>query len=86
MITRHDVAHKLTDYLHHRISLPEIVHWAETAMLEGDFDDEDYEIIRDIVSRLGLVDVQEFALTWEDFEAFLRQLGYQLRLEVVAVT
>jgi hypothetical protein len=86
MITRHDVAHKLTDYLHHRISLAEIVHWAESALMDGDFDDEDYEIIQDVVSRLGLADVHEFGLTWEDFEAFLEQLGYQLRLEVVAAT
>ena len=86
MITRRDVAHKLTDYLHHRISPTEIVNWAETAMMDGDFDDEDYEVIRDVVSRLGLADVHEFGLTLADFEAFLEQLGYQLRLDVVAVT
>jgi hypothetical protein len=86
MITRHDVANQLTDYLHRRISLAEIVDWAETAMMDGDFDDEDYEVIRNVVSRLGLADVHEFGLTLADLEAFLEQLGYQLRLEVIAVT
>jgi hypothetical protein len=50
-------------------------------MMEGDFDEEDYETIRDVVSRLGLADVHEFGLTLADCEAFLEQLGYQLRFE-----
>jgi hypothetical protein len=85
MITRHDVAAKLTDYLRHRLTLEEVVEWAEQAMMEGEFDESDFETLRDIMSRLGLADVREFGLTWEDCEVFLARLGYQMRVEVSEV-
>jgi hypothetical protein len=85
MITRHDVAAKLTDYLRHSLTLGELVEWAEQAMMEGEFDESDFETLRDIVSRLGLADVREFGLTWEDCEAFLSRLGYQARVEISEV-
>lgn len=53
-------------------------------MLDGEFADENYETVRAIVSQLGVADVQAFGLTWEDCEWFLSQLGYTVRIEVVA--
>jgi hypothetical protein len=82
MITRHTVASKLTEYLHHRINLEGLVQWAEQAMMEGEFDQSDIETLRDIIARLGLADVKEFGLTWEDCDEFLSRLGYQARVEV----
>ena len=35
-------------------------------------------------SVLGVADVKAFGLTWEDCEWFLSQLGYTVRIEVVA--
>ena len=84
-ITDKVVADKLTAYLHHKISLADLVDWAEMAMMEGEFAEENYETIRDIVSYLGVADVKAFGLTWEECEKFLRQLGYSVRIEVVAV-
>lgn len=83
MITRHEVAQKLNDYLHHRLDLGQIVSWAESAMMDSDFETSDFEIIRDIVARIGLADVRAFGLTWEDCEGFLTRLGYQVRLDVI---
>ena len=83
-ITDQVVADRLTAYLHHELSLTDLVAWAEQAMLDGEFAEEKYEMIRDIVSRLGVADVKAFGLTWEDCEWFLSQLGYTVRLEVVA--
>ena len=85
MITRHNVAVKLTDYLHHRLKLEELVDWAEQTMMDGELDPNHFEALRDIVSRLGLADVREFGLTWEDCEEFLLRLGYQVRIEVSEV-
>ena len=85
MITRQDVAAKLTDYLHHRLTLEELVEWAEQAMMEGEFEEGNFETLRDIVSRLGLADVREFGLAWEDCKEFLSRLGYQVRIEVSEV-
>ena len=85
MITRHTVAKKLTDYLQHRLTLEEIVDWAHEAMMDGEFDDCDLETLRDVISRLGLADVKAFGITWEDCEAFLASLGYQIRIDVSEV-
>ena len=82
MIARHNVADKLNDYLHHRLDLDDIVSWAESAMMDVDFDPSDFDNIRDIVARIGLADVRAFGLTWEDCENFLNRLGYRVHLDV----
>jgi len=81
-ITRQKVGQKLIDYLYHRITLAELVDWAESAMMEANFEENDFEIVRNIVSRVGLGDVKAFGMTWEDCEDFLSQLGYRLSVKV----
>jgi len=53
-------------------------------MLEAEFEPRHHDEIRDVVSRLGLADVKSFALTWDEIERFLAQLGYAARVEVVS--
>ena len=55
-----DGARNLTDYLQHRITIAELVNWAENAVMEEPFDDDDGDLLRDIVGRLGLADVPHF--------------------------
>ena len=81
-IENRDVVSKLTDYLNHRISLPELVAWAEHAMMDGDFVGKDWKTVRDIVARIGVADVRAFGLTWEDCEKSLMGLGYQTKVHV----
>ena len=81
-ITRQKVAQVLIDYLHRDIALSEMVDWAESVMMEADFERHDLEVLRDIVGRIGLADVRAFGMTWEDCEGFLSQLGYQVRIEI----
>ena len=76
-IANQDVVCKLTDYLKHRVLLPELVDWAEQAMMDGDFVGKDWKKVRDIVARIGLADVRAFGLTWEDCEQSLMKLGYR---------
>lgn len=83
MITRDVLASRLKDYLQHRLTRAELVDWAEQAMMDGEFDERDLDTIRDITSRLGLADVREFGLTWEDCEGYLERLGFEARVEVV---
>ena len=40
------------------------------------------QILREIVSRVGLADVRAFGMTWEDCEYFLSRLGYQVSVKV----
>ena len=41
-----------------------------------------HDIPTDIVGRLGLADVAEFGLRWQDCEEFLRRLGYRAKVIV----
>jgi hypothetical protein len=82
-ITKQTVADKIAAYLRHEISLTELVDWAEEAMMEGDFAEEEVAAVSGVVSRLGVADVRAFGLTWEDCEQLLRQLGYAARVDIV---
>lgn len=84
VITNHEVAEKLTAYLQHRITLAQLVHWAENAMLEDEFANDSFDATRDVVARLGVADVRAFGLTWEDCEDLLHRLGYSASVSVVA--
>jgi hypothetical protein len=81
-VTRQIVADKIAGYLHGKISQAELVDWAERAMMDADFDEADTELLADIIGRLGLADVAEFGLRWQDSEEFLRRLGYRARVIV----
>ena len=81
-ITRQTVADKLTAYLHGELSQPNLVDWAERAMMDADFDETDMDVLSDIIGRLGLADVAEFGLRWQDCEEFLRRLGYRAKVIV----
>lgn len=83
MITRDTLASQLRDYLQHRTTRAALVDWAEHAMVDEEFDDRDLDTIRDITSRLGVTDVREFGLTWEDCEAYLSRLGYRTKVDVL---
>lgn len=76
-ITRGTVIKKLADHLQHRISLAHLVDWAEQVMMDGEFTPADHDLLRDIVARLGVADVREFGLTWEECEALAARLGYR---------
>ena len=81
-VTRQKLAQKLTDYLNNCITLEELVDWAESAMIEADFEEQDFEMLRDIISRIGLADVRAFGMTWEDCEDFLSRLGYRVSITI----
>lgn len=83
-ITKQTVANKIAAYLRHDISLGELVNWAEEAMMEGEFEEQDMAVVSGVVSRLGVADVRAFGLAWEDCEQLLRQLGYTARVDIVA--
>jgi hypothetical protein len=83
-LTREMVVRKLEAYLHHQISLDDLVAWANSALMEADFEEAYFDAIRDVVARLGVADVRAFGLTWEDCESLLKQLGYSARVEIVA--
>jgi hypothetical protein len=82
VITKQTVADTIADYLHHRITLAQLVDWAENALMEGEFAEGDAATIAGVVSRLGVADVRAFGLTWADREQLLGQLGFSARVEI----
>lgn len=84
MITKQTVADKIAAYLHHEITLAQLVDWSEQAILNGEFAERDVQTLSSVVGRLGVADVRAFGLTWEDCEELLRRLGFASRVEVVA--
>ena len=83
-VTSMDVVSQLTSHVKHKVTVDELVGWAEEAMMGAEFDEDDYEAIRDIMSRLGVADVRAFGLTWEDCEQFLGRLGCTVHVEVAS--
>lgn len=81
LITRHMTAEKLAAYLHHQLPLTELVDWAETQVMDADFESP---TVRNVVARLGLADVRAFGLTWDDCERLLHDLGFNARIDIVA--
>ncbi|WP_090895022.1 hypothetical protein [Candidatus Nitrospira nitrificans] len=84
LITRGIVAGKFSAYLHHELSLDSLVAWAESPLMDGEFDPAHLPTIRDVVARIGLADVRAFSLTWDDCEQLLTQLGYSAQVSIVA--
>ena len=81
-VTRQITADQIADYLHGKLSQAQLVDWAEAAMMDGQFDPTNAELLTDIVGRVGLADVAEFGLRWQDCEDFLRRLGYRATVTV----
>jgi len=79
-VTKNDVAEAIVRYTNHETTLDELVDWAENAMMEARFEPENHDLIRDIVARLGLADVREFGLSWDDCYDFLNRLGYKVKV------
>jgi hypothetical protein len=84
-ITKQTVADKIAAYLHHEITLAQLVDWAELALMEGELAEADASTLSAVIARLGVADVRTFGLAWEDCESLLSQLGFSSRIDVVAV-
>ena len=51
-------------------------------IVDANFEDEHFELLRDILARIGLADVREFGLSWDDCNDYLHKLGYDIKVEV----
>jgi hypothetical protein len=83
-ITKKTVADKIAAYLHHEMTLAQLVDWSENVLMEGELADRDATTISSVIARLGVADVRAFGLAWEDCEELLHRLGFSPRVEVVA--
>ena len=82
VITKKEVADQILKYINREIRLDDLVDWAEEVIREADFSKRDIGILREIVGHLGLADVKEFGLAWDDCYEYLQKLGYDVRVTV----
>jgi len=82
MTTREDIKERLTDYLSHRMTLSELIDWAEQTMTEGGFDDARPHELMQVLGRVAAADAEGFGLLWEDCQQMLHDLGYQVEVLV----
>ncbi len=82
-ITKQTVADKIAAYLHHEMTLAQLVDWAENALMDGELAEGDAKILSSVIARLGVADVRAFGLAWDDCEELLHKLGFSPRVEVV---
>lgn len=83
IVTRKTVAEQLAAYLNRNITLARLVDWAEDTLSDGELNEQDAEMLRDILARIGLADVREFGLSWDDCYDFLSQLGYSVQVKML---
>jgi hypothetical protein len=83
-ITKQTVANQIAAYLHHEISLAQLVDWSEHVLMDGEIAESDAKTLSSVIARLGVADVRAFGLAWEDCEELLQKLGFASKVEVVA--
>ena len=81
-VTKKELVVKIVAYLNRSITIKQIVDWAESMICEAEYDEKDFELIREILSRLGVADVKEFGLSWDDCYDYLSRLGYRIKVTV----
>jgi hypothetical protein len=84
MITTETAASKIASYLHHEITTAQLVDWAEDALMDEEFAESDASLLARVLARLGLADVRDFGLTWDDCDELLHQLGFAAHVDIVA--
>lgn len=77
-ITKQTVVNRLIDYMNGDLTLPELVDWAETVMIDTP---TDTALTHDVLAYLAAADVEGFPLTWSECYDFLRQLGATVHVE-----
>ena len=85
MITKKIAAGKLLAYLERQMPLPALVEWAENALFEANFHENEIDVLTTVLGRLGLADVRAFGLSWEDCEDMIRALGYGFKIQMTEV-
>lgn len=78
MITQEVLARQILDYLNGRLTLDDLVQWAEDAIIrftESDQRPDNAEAVWNVLLYIGAGDTPDFPLTWDVIREFLERLG-----------
>jgi hypothetical protein len=82
LITKETLTDMIVKYLNRKIDKVELVDWAEDMICNGEIVEERSNLIMEILGRLGLSDVKEFGLSWDDCYDYLQKLGHKVTVMV----
>ena len=82
MLTRKIVAEQLGHYLNNQIPLSQLVDWAEKSMIDTEFEAGYEKVIMQALGKIGVADVKDFGLLWEDCESITEQLGFVIKVDL----
>ncbi len=85
IVTKQYIARQILAYMSHQLSLSQLVDWSENALMAGGFEPGSESEIRNVLGKLGVADVNNFGLLWEDCEQLMAQLGYKMKVEAALV-
>ncbi|MBI5741159.1 MAG: hypothetical protein HZA16_10620 [Nitrospirae bacterium] len=83
IVTKKMLADMITGYINRETDLQHLVDWAEDMLRESDFEPDNFELIRDILAHLGVADVRDFGLSWDDCHEYLHRLGYNIKVNLI---
>ncbi|MCC7164522.1 MAG: hypothetical protein IT331_18660 [Anaerolineae bacterium] len=84
MITRETIGKQLRAYLNSELSFAQLVDWTETAMVDDEMEEGYDRMLFDMLARIGVADVKEFELSWQDIVDMLDKLGYRANVALTA--
>lgn len=82
IITKETLTNMIEEYLNRQITKAELVDWAENMVCDAEFEEENADLIKKILGYLGLSDVKEFGLSWDDCYSYLHELGHDVEVLV----
>jgi hypothetical protein len=81
VITRQTVSDQRLAYLNQRMTLAELVGWAENTFIDDVLEPaEDVDMPNDVLAYLAAADTAQFPLTWDICTDFLDKLGTKFQV------
>lgn len=75
-ITKEILASKILEYLNRKITANDLATWAETAMIDSDYQKEYFNEISEALAQIGLINVKSFELPIAFYLNILIKLDY----------
>jgi hypothetical protein len=83
ILTKQDVADNLLNYLQHKTSLNDLVSLAELMVMDASIKQGEEEIVMEVIGKIGVADVKQFGLYWDDCETMMHKLGYKFQINAI---
>jgi hypothetical protein len=82
VVTEEVLTNIIAQYLNRGMAREELVDWAENMICHAEFGGKDAELLKRITGHLGLADVKEFGLSWDDCYNYLHELGHNITVTI----